>query len=273
MGAIAAIGGAVLGGVAGSQKDKATQTSQGSSTSGLILSAQTQEEKDAEKAAFNQISGLQSDLKGISGFTQQDQFAKLIQELITGPSAERIQQSNQLTDQLFAQQQNALNQSFDQQNVNFSRRAAQLGRSQSDPILNAKLAQEQIRQQQNLSSAKTSFAAQEAQQGAGRSLQGAISGISGLQQNAIQNRQAVFGLGFDFSNSLKNFRIQTADRFGTNQNTTQSESGGGLKGAITGAMGGAGAGFGAARSFSSPAPVIVAGNQAGQNYNNFGFIA
>lgn len=238
----AIIGGAVLGGLAGSQKKTSTQTSQGSSTSGLILDPQSQQEKDAEASAFKQIGGLESDLTGIKSFTQQEQFSKLIQELITGPSQERLQQSNELTDKLFAQQQNALNQSFDQQNVNFSRRAAQLGRSQSDPILNAKLAQEQIRQQQSLSAAKTSFAAQEAQQGAGRSLQGALSGISGLQANAIQNRQAVFGLGFDFSNSLKNFRIQTAERFGTNQNTTQNSSGGGFGGALTGMIGGAGAG-------------------------------
>lgn len=250
MGAVAAIGGAVLGGIAGSKKDKSQTTDLSTSTESVQLSAQSAEEKAAEQSAFNQIGGLESDLSGIRGFTQQDQFAKLIQELITGPSAERIQQSNQLTDQLFAQQQNALNQSFDQQNINFSRRAAQLGRSQSDPILNAKLAQEQIRQQQNLSSAKTSFAAQNAQEGAGRSLQGAISGISGLQQNAIQNRQAVFGLGFDFSNSLRNFRVNTATRTRDVSGTSTTESGGGMKGAITGAIGGAGFGLNAATAYN-----------------------
>lgn len=242
MGAVAAIGGAILGGVAGSKKDKSVENSSSSNVSTVEVTPATKEELDAQKAAQDQIGGLQSDLSKVNSFLPQERFAELLKQIASGPNAESIASARAFADQTFAPQQTALNQQLEQQQQAFSVRAAQLGRSQTDPILSARLAQEQIRQQQTLEANKTAFSAQEAVNAPTRMLQNSLAGISQLQQQAITNRQAVYGMGSDFANQLRNFRLATATRTGNSTGSTEQLSGGGTKGAILGALSGAGAG-------------------------------
>lgn len=237
-----AAGAAILGGAAGSQKDVSNTSSNMSQTSTMQVAPAGAQETAAKDTAFNSIGSLDERLKQLESSPVLSNLDKLMQELGQAPSADRIAQSNSFANNVFAPQQTALNQSFEDQTRAFSNRAAQMGRSGSDPILAAKLAQEQVRQQAQLSAEKGSFAAQESINAPQRQFSNQLSALGGLSQQAIQNRQAVFSLGSQFANSEMNFRLASAGRTTTGTNNTEQSSGGGFKGLVTGALGGAGAG-------------------------------
>lgn len=239
---IGLIGGAVTGGMGGAEKDKVSQSSTKGETSWLELAGESEEEKKARGIAFDSVTSLNDRIKQLESSPVLANLEKLLSELGQDPSAERISAANKFADSVFSPQQEALNQSFEQQAQDFSARAAQMGRSSSDPIMAARLAQEQIRQQRQLSAERGSFAAQEAINAPSRQFQNQLSGISGLAQNAIQNRQAVFSLGSEFANTQMNFRLATAKRFGNTTGWSDQVSGGGFKGLMTGLAGGGAAG-------------------------------
>lgn len=238
----AVVGGAVLGGVAGGQKDKTTQTSTSGTTNELRIDEAGKQEKAASDLAYNASFDLDARLKALESSPVLANLDKLLAELGSGPSAERIASANELANNVFAPQQTALNQSFEDQTRNFAARAAQQGRSSSDPILAAKLAQEQIRQNAALNAQKGSFAAQEAVNAPARQFENQLGGLTGLSNQAIQNRQAVFALGSQFANTQMQYRLATASRLSTTNSAGDQQSGGGFKGALTGFLGGGAAG-------------------------------
>lgn len=242
MPAAAVAGAAVLGGVAGAQKDKVSVSGSTNQMSQVIAAPAGADELKARQLSLDALTSLDERLKSLESSPVLSNLDKLMQELGGAPTADRINQANSLADNVFAPQQTALNQSFEDQTRAFGNRAAQMGRSSSDPILAAKLAQEQVRQQASLSANKGSFAAQEAINAPARQFQNQLGAFGGLANQAIQNRQAVFSLGSDFANTQMQYRLATATRTGNSVSNNEQLSGGGFKGFATGLLGGAGAG-------------------------------
>jgi hypothetical protein len=249
--AAAVAGAAVLGGVAGAQKDKVTQSGSTAMEQRVIVDPAGEDEKKARQLSLDALTSLDARLKSLESSPVLSNLDKLMQEMGGAPTAERINQANSLADSVYAPQQTALNQSFQDQTQAFANRAAQMGRSSSDPILAAKLAQEQVRQQAMLSAQKGSFATQEAINGPARQFQNQLGALGGLSQQAIQNRQAVFSLGSDFANTQMQYRLATATRTGNSVSNNEQLSGGGFKGFVTGLMGAGG-------SAASAAPALAA---------------
>jgi hypothetical protein len=181
---------------------------------------------------------------------------------------------------LFGARRTALGQSFEDQLMQSNRQAALMGRAQNDPILKAKLAQEQIRQQAMLDAEQGGLATQLAMQLPGQRLgfaQQRSQILGGLATQAMANRQALAALGSGIMNSERGFRLDTGLRFNTGTANTQATSnmfsntavqslsnlfsntnssqttnatsnstgtsGGGFKGAVAGGLGGAAAGI------------------------------
>lgn len=237
MPAAAIVGGAVLGGAAGGQKDVNSQTTNG--INGVLLAPESDLEKKArqgQETNFGIFGNLinaganQTDVSNAAG--SQRSLASLLQSYAQGnyqPTKNDITQASGLADQLFAPQ-------FKQQGIDANRLASQLGRPINDPVLQAKLRTAQAEQ-------KGSFVAQQAQQMPMQRL-GFASQLSDVQNNlasqALSNRQAILGIGSNILGQEENFRAGTAGHSISSE--TVGQSGGGFKGAVAGLMGGAGAG-------------------------------
>jgi len=248
----AVAGGAIIGGIAGSQK-KTSRT-----TSGLNL--------DDPGELERLISGLQpGQLQSLIGLVGRgpggqdvtaalqsqrglaEQF-RLASETGGLPGQEDISAAQGISGQLFAPQQLALQQSFEDQRTRSAQEAVRLGRPVTDPVLANLLARTQGRQTALLGARQGAVSQQIALNLPFQRLQLAQQGsqiLGGLGTQAFQNRSAVLGLGSGLLGAERSFRIQTADRFG------KTTSGGGLGGALTGALGGAGAGLSAAGTFGT----------------------
>ncbi len=245
----APIAGALLGGLAGGGGGSQSQTTT------RDLAPESAIGKRGGEVSLQNLNELQSLLAAGPG--QQDvqagtqssrDLASLLQSFAQGgflPGQADIATSQGLAQQLFAGQQNALQNAFSDQRVQASRNAARMGRSAIDPVLQNKLAQEQTRQQGQLNadigSYATNFALQLPQQRLG--FQQQLAQVqSGLASQAMANRQALLSLGSQLQQQDQNFRLGSAST-----TTTQSQSGG-LQGAITGALSGASAGLGAGKA-------------------------
>jgi hypothetical protein len=157
------------------------------------------------------------------------------------PTDQDISSSNQIATNLFNPQRVAMQQAFQDQSTEANRRAALMGRSMNDPILAAKLAQEQTRQGAMLEAQQGSFAQQFALQQPDRRLGYAsqqANVLGGLATQAMANRQALSAMGEGILGREREFRLATANRSGTQSST----SGGGIGGAISGGLAGAGMG-------------------------------
>ncbi len=200
---------------------------------------------------MKQIAGMvdkgpgASDVEASTATTRD--YAKLLKQYGTqggnDPTQQDINGASGLADKLFAGQRTAMNQGFDDQRTEFARRAALMGRGSNDPILAAKLAQEQTRQSSlldaNQGSWSTQYAMQQPMQRLGFLGQRADV-MSGLASQAMNNRTALLNMGTSMLNNERSWRYQTANKWGT---STQ-ESGGGFKGAMNGLIAGFGAGAG-----------------------------
>lgn len=156
------------------------------------------------------------------------------------PGQAEINQARGFTNDIFSPQALALQQAFDDQRVQASRQAGLMNRSANDPILRAKLAQEQTRQGQMLEAQKTAFSADYAQQLPQQrlALMGQLASVRGdLASQAMKNRQAILSLGSALQTDERNFRQSIAARNSSGQQSTSS--GGGIGGAISGAISGA----------------------------------
>jgi len=253
MGTAAIVGGAgaVLGGIAGGQADV---TSTSSFLQVMPPTALEQQATGISESQLGDLEGLvsagpgQEDVR--AGLEARRSLASRLQGLTeTGglPGQADISAARGFTTDIFAPERVAQQQAFAGQEQRTAQLAARLGRSVSDPILQARLAQEQTQQQERLGARETAFSAQQARQLPLQRLQfqGALADVrSGLATQAFQNRQNLFALGQQALTSERNFRLATGTQFGT------QTSGGGLGGAIGGALAGAGTGLSAAGALS-----------------------
>ena len=272
----AAIGaGALIGGVAGSQED----VIKNSSRSGVDLAPASQEELYGKNLLMSNARSLEdlvsagpgkSDVSASTDATRS--FASMLDMYAKNgamPTAQDISQGNDIAAKLFQAQRVGLNQAFEDQNVNYARQAALMGREQTDPILRAKLAQDQTRQQALLNANQSAYANQYALNQPFQRLDFTsqrANVLGGLASQAMANRQALAAMGEGIMNNERNFRLATATHWGTGE----QRSGGGLKGALMGAMAGAGAGASIASgmggpSFQQPAPPASYGGTMGPN--------
>jgi len=242
----ALIGGALLGSIAGSQKDRSSQ----SQTSYTDAGAATQEEKLATAAVSKNFQDLQrmadlgpGDKDVTAGLESQRSLAAMLEQYSKGGYAPTSQDVS-LAGQMLAPQQLALQQNLKQIQEQASRQQALSGRGPTDFVFQNRLNRNQLDLTQQLAAQQSQLAAQQPFQRLDFA-QNLAQIRSGLASQAMQNRQAIMGLGSQIQAAERNFRLGTATRTG-NQST---ESGGGLKGAISGALGGAGAAFGLMNSF------------------------
>lgn len=255
---LGAIAGGVLGAIAGGQGNRSSGTSSSSTSVNLrdindLNKGRSALEGAADTASldqFNQLLSLVSAGPGASAITQSldasNNYATMLQNLLNSggmANSTQIGQAQDYASQIFAPQQLALTQQFDDQRIQAQRMAARLGRPGTDPILANKLAQEQTRQRGMLNSQQGAFAADFANQLPGRQLglaEGLMNVRGGLASQAFQNRQLLLQLGNQLTQSERNYRLQSAGRSETG--STSSTSGGGLAGAIGGGLAGFGAG-------------------------------
>lgn len=242
-------GGAALGALAGAIPYKSSSNS----TSGINLSPASLLELQANGILgqgltdFSSLVGAgpgQSDVTSALGANRDlaELLRRYSQEGGSLPTSGDISGANSLAAQLFQGQRTAMGQAFEDQRVQANRKAALMGRAADDPILAAKLAQEQTRQGAMLDANQGAFAAQYAMDQPMQRLgfmQGRAGVLGGLASQALANRQALMAMGEGIQTNERNFRLQTGTRWG-NQETT---SGGGLGGALKGAIGGMGAGL------------------------------
>ena len=262
----AGIGGllGLLGGAAGSRTDQ-TQKSE----------VKVGAESELERLLRGQQQGQVSDLQNLvnlgpgaqdvtSSLGASRGLASALQQAASTsglPNANDIQQAQGFASQMFAPQQEQLNQLFGDRSIEVARLSAQLGRPVNDPILQAKLAQGNAREQSLLGAQQGAFAAQQAQQMPFQrlQLQSQLADVQGgLASQAFSNRQAILNMGNTLAQQERQFRLDTATRTGTQSQT----SGGGLGGAIGGLFAGVGGGLSAARKLG-----IGGGNSAVEDFS------
>jgi hypothetical protein len=235
-----------LSALAGSQEDEVKQKrnlAKASDFENLLMGLGSQKglvQQDYESMrAFADAGPNQTDYtKGVGA---QRDLADMLKKYSEGgymPTAQDISSSNQLAQGLFQPRQVGLQQAFSDQTVEANRRAALQGRSMNDPMLAAKLGIEQTRQQAMLGAETNSWAQQYAMSQPGQRLGYATDRtnmLSQLANQAVQNRQAILGLGSQLGSGLREWRLNSAD--------SSTVSGGGLKGAVAGWVSGAKAGM------------------------------
>lgn len=242
----AVAGGAILGGISGSMKDKSSYTYDSNIDAGNATNSETLGQ-NSELNAFSQLQEMvksgpsQSDVT--AGTSSSRDLAEMLRQYAQQggnlPTDADISSSNSIAGKLFDPQRVALNQSFIDQNTQANRQAAMMGRSIDDPILAAKLRVGQTLQTQQLNANQGAWSQNFALQQPGQRLgfmQNRDQVLGGLASQAMKNRQSLASMGEGIMNNERNFRLQTARRYGNQE----SESGGGLKGAISGALGGVG---------------------------------
>lgn len=149
------------------------------------------------------------------------------------PEAEDYRFATEASQNIFAPQTQALQQSFNDQSTDMNRLAARLGRSVDDPILQAKLRTGFMNQQMQLGSQMTSLRQQLAMRQPERRLGffgQAADFRRGLASQAMSNRQAIMALG---NQGLQN-AMTGLGAFGGQK----SFGPGGFKGALVGGMAG-----------------------------------
>lgn len=163
----------------------------------------------------------------------QRDLAKLLQQYSQGgflPNQADFQTAQNYSQDIFAPERQAVMSGFQEQNQRVSQMAARLGRPVNDPILQAKLAQEQTRQLGDVGARQTAFRAQTAQQLPLQRLgfaQGLADVRQGLASQAFANRQMLVQLG------NQTFQGAVADREARTQYQNQ-----GFRGALIGGLAG-----------------------------------
>ena len=239
-----------LGAIAGGQQSSSSQTTTRN------LAPESELEKQIAGMQPGQLGALagmvnagpgQADVT--SGLNSQRGLAAMLQQYAQGgymPTEADTAQARQYATTQMQPQQVALQQAFEGQNQRAAQLASQLGRPVNDPIIQARLAQEQMRQGAQLSAQEgamaSQFAMQMPQQRLGYTAQLADVNAN-LASQAMANRQALLSLGSQLQGAERNWRL------GASTTTTTQTGGGGLAGAISGGIAGAGTGFGIAKMF------------------------
>jgi hypothetical protein len=260
--ALAIMGGmGAAGALSGALKDKTEYSS------GMRLNGASGEELAGQRGmmdAYSQLQGMvgkgpgEQDVSNSLGASRS--LADMLKAYSEGgflPGQSDINTSNDIAGKLFQAQRLGMQQNFGDQLTEANRSAALMGRDPNDPILKTKLAQEQTRQASMLDASQGAFAQNFALSLPGQRLDYAgqrANVLGGLASQAMANRQAIAAMGEGIMNNERNFRLQTAEKYGS------QESGGGLKGALSGFLAGAGTGASLATGIGGFNPNGGAGN-------------
>lgn len=157
------------------------------------------------------------------------------------PQQADIQQANQYAAGIYAPQQAALQQSFQEQRLMANQQAARMGRDINDPTLQGTFGVGLAKQQQQLNAQQFGFGTQTAMDIAKSKL-----GFGEMLSNqASQNRQLLFGLGNTIANQGFQQRLAMSGQ--------QQSQGGGFGGFLEGGL----AGFGAAAKMYNPNSLLT----------------
>lgn len=256
--------GAALGALAGAQgQQTSVGFNPGAETSTGAIGRKSIEDMFPQlQALIGKGAGEQDVTAGLSA---QRGLADLLSQYAQGgflPGEQDWKTANQFAQSALAPQQVAINQAFTDQQQRTAQLAAQMGRPVNDPILQAKLAQEQQRAQERLGASQSAFASEFAQSLPLQRLAytGQLADVrSGLASQAMSNRQALIGLGSQLQQAGQQFQLATGTK-------TQSQ-GGGLGGAISGGLAGFGAFANLANMFGK---ATFAPNTQGTGFDPFG---
>lgn len=169
------------------------------------------------------------------------------------PTQADIDRSNIFAASTFAPQRVAQEQAFRDQILEANRQAALSGRNINDPVLRARLAQEQTRQNALLQAQQGAFATQFAQQQPKERLsyaEGRTNVLSQALQNRLGQQQNLFALGQNaFGQALQSYGAQSSNQQFIAQANFQNQAnqitgGERVSNVLSGVMAGAGAGLG-----------------------------
>lgn len=196
--------------------------------------------REAQSGFFDQLRSLTEAGAGradvASATEAQRDVASRLQTMAQSgglPTDDDVKKATEFAHTAFAAQRTRLSQAFDDQRVAAARAAAQLGRETNDPILQAKLAQEQTRQQDVLSARQGAAAQEFALALPGQRLGFAAQRadvLGGLANQAFANRQNLLSIGNQLAQQERKFRIQT----GTKEKTQEGSLAQGIMGGLTG---------------------------------------
>jgi len=208
------------------------------------VSAQESQALAAQTKAFGDIQSFVNRGPGAqevsAALGSQRSFAQMLNEFSQGgflPGQQDWAQANMFTQQAFAPQQEQMNQFFQEQNMMGQRQGAIMGRGVNDPVMRAKLAQEQARQQSMLGAQQTAFGSQFALSLPQQRLQ--FAGMEAdqrgqLAQQAMANRQLISGMGNSIREQERNYRLNIASKVNaqgiqqSNQPSFMQQAGAGL---------------------------------------------
>lgn len=259
--AAALLGGSLLSGIAGASGNHSSSSTTLNQGPASELESRSYESLLGQKSQFSPFGGFSGyqnslalgpgdqDITGAVG--SQRNLAGMYQQYAqTGglPGQQDIATAQGFANDIFSAQRLQLQQNFQDQQQQYNRQLSASGRGINDPVYNAKMMQEQTRQQQLLGSQQGSYASQMALALPGQRLQYATQGndiSQALSQQAMQNRATILGMGSQLMNSERQYRLQSAGQ------TQQGQSGGGFGGFLSGALGGATAGLGIMNGFQA----------------------
>ena len=240
--AIPAIIGAVQGAQGQNQSGNTNRTAGPAGSSGLLGAGAVSNNMPSLQNLVNAGPGQESVLNSnVANAQLADMFKRYSQQGGNLPTEADNATGQQFAQQQFAPQQTAQDQQFIQEQQRAKQLAAQMGRPSNDPIIQARLSQERMQSQERLGAQQGAFASQFAMQQPQQRLDyaGQLAQLhSGLASQAMQNRQALIGLGSQLQGQDNSFRAAMGS------SSSNQSSGGGLAGALAGGLAGYGAGQG-----------------------------
>lgn len=228
-------------------------------------------------------------LRNSAYFGASNDLASLLQSYSQGgflPTAQDTATAQQFATSQFGAQRVAMNQAFQDQLTQANRQAALSGRGVNDPILRAKLAQEQTRQSASLDAQQNAFAMNYAQQMPQQRLQYAegrtnvlgqqLSTQMGLEQSIFNNGMNAYNT--DFAQRMQQYQTELQKQQSLEQMRMAAASDDrstwqNIGSTLQGGLAGAGAGMGMAGGFGGggggmpmPAAAPMQSNFSGYNY-------
>ena len=246
IGAIGTVAGAVIGSQPQTQQQQTTTVME---KKPAPMSPEYQAALAQQQAAYGALSGMKPADMG--------SYNSLMEKLIASgglPSKQQLGQAQNFAGQIFNPQQIALQQMFAEQLTKANQQAAIMGRSGDDPILKAKLAQQQTNSQLLLNAQQGALATQIGLQIPMNQFQfgqaQANTTLTAAQQ-ALQNKMAMFNAANAIANQQAQMQANLIGATQTSSGTTTS--GGGVGGAIAGGLAGLAGGLNAGASIANMA--------------------
>lgn len=245
------------------------------SQSGLNLNQSSQFQNGLQNnlgSTFGDYSNLVDQGPGQQSVTNANSSAASLSQMLQQyaqsgglPNQQQIGTANQFAQQMYAPQQQSLQQNFLNSQYQTNQQSAAMGRGTDDPILTARLQNGYNQQQQQLNSQQGAYASNMAlalpQQQLGYATQNNQL-MQGLASQAMQNRSALLGMGSGLLGQQMNYQLGTSSKY----NNANASQGGGLGGVINGGIAGFGQGMGYANMLSQGQQQFNPQNESIFNY-------